>query len=192
MTYIEILKNIELVHTEYGRCWNFKKKPNSSGYPTALHGIKTHNVHRISYMIFIDDTIEKDIEVHHKCRNKLCVNPTHLQALTRAKHNSREIRQKKVSSHCKYGHEMTVENTISWTTKEGWLNRQCRKCKEISNTFKFPGMTQKEKFELYNWKSIKNTSTNPTTSPKGTTFYEYIPVGYERDGHPGLNNRSGR
>jgi hypothetical protein len=61
-------------------------------------------------------------ELHHKCENPACVNPSHLELLTYKEHKARH--PVSLKTHCNRGHEFTPENTI-WTT-DGW--RKCRKC----------------------------------------------------------------
>lgn len=64
--------------------------------------------------------------LHHKCHNKLCVNPAHLEPLSRSDHNREhgsEVTQ------CPNGHPYTDANTY-WRTdrRRGWTTRKCRAC----------------------------------------------------------------
>lgn len=49
-----------------------------------LHG-RSFYVHRLFYMLY-NGPIPKGHIVHHTCETKLCVNPRHLAAITRAEH----------------------------------------------------------------------------------------------------------
>jgi hypothetical protein len=60
---------------------------NSKGYGMAAHG----SAHRQAYATFVGET-PPGSEIHHMCRNKLCVNPDHLDCLTRDEHAALEGR----------------------------------------------------------------------------------------------------
>src|ERR1700677_4141928 len=67
------------------RCWDWTGKRNPYGYGTIYFEGETYSSCRFFWMhIFGRKCLMKD--VHHRCRNKLCIRPDHLQALTHSEH----------------------------------------------------------------------------------------------------------
>lgn len=60
-----------------GTCWLWEGAVNSKGYPAVWLEGKTFLSHRISYLWFVGGIAEGE-QIHHSCRNPLCVNPRHL------------------------------------------------------------------------------------------------------------------
>lgn len=74
-----------------GFCWNWTGNPDKDGYAsTALAG-KRLLVHRIAYTLLVGE-IPKGLTLDHLCRNKLCVNPDHLEPVTGAENVRRHWR----------------------------------------------------------------------------------------------------
>ena len=80
--------------TPIERFWHYTKKTNDCWFYTngidkypriAVGGGKVTQAHRFSYRTFVGP-IPPDHEVHHRCQNKLCVNPVHLVAVTEDQH----------------------------------------------------------------------------------------------------------
>lgn len=97
--------------------------PQRRGYGqwSGLHPtLRNPNAHRVVYELVMGP-VPSTLELHHKCRNKLCVNPAHLELKTKSQHASDHGLEK---THCKNGHEWTPENTR--IRKEGY--RVCRQC----------------------------------------------------------------
>ena len=67
-----------------GDCWLWTGALNSKGYPSF--GFKGRSVsgHRLILGMGID--IPEGHQVHHRCENKRCVNPLHLEALASTDH----------------------------------------------------------------------------------------------------------
>jgi hypothetical protein len=63
----------------YGYVWC---EPTPYGYPQSV------GIHRYAYDLFLGD-IPKDCHVHHRCQNKSCWLPHHLEALTPKQHYDR-------------------------------------------------------------------------------------------------------
>lgn len=62
-------------------CWEWKGRiHNGYGCFTVPCG-NTKWAHRVSYAIF-NGPIQKQMHIDHKCRNRICVNPSHLQQVT--------------------------------------------------------------------------------------------------------------
>jgi hypothetical protein len=72
-------------------CWNWCRAKQSGGYGVLWvpNRRRYELAHRLSYRLFhaLDD-IPKNVVIHHRCENRGCVNPEHLEITTRG-HNCR-------------------------------------------------------------------------------------------------------
>jgi hypothetical protein len=91
--------------------------------------------HRFSYLIN-HGSIENGKVLDHICRNRLCVNTTHLRAVSRRENvteNSLSIQARnKAKTHCCRGHEFNKDNT--YIKANGC--RDCRECSKIRHNRK--------------------------------------------------------
>lgn len=62
-------------------CWLWKDSPRPDGYGQLTFEGNQGKAHRTSYELFVGE-IPEGMEIDHKCRNRICVNPHHLQAVT--------------------------------------------------------------------------------------------------------------
>ena len=63
-------------------CWWWGARWDSgNGYGKVRHHGKCHMAHRIVYALLIDE-VPDDLVLDHKCRNRLCCNPEHLEPVT--------------------------------------------------------------------------------------------------------------
>ena len=97
-------------------CWVWGRSVTSTGYP-QFSALGRHVVgHRWSYEQFVGP-IPDDMLVCHKCDVKRCVNPDHLEVGSPRKNTQdaydRGLMHHWMSrrTHCKNGHEFTVDNT---------------------------------------------------------------------------------
>lgn len=94
----------------YGHCWDIKLK-------------KVRRTHVMAWEK-IYGPVPDDKELDHTCKNRSCAR--HLEVVTHKRNMERGSTA--MRSHCKNGHEFTVENTYVW--KPGnWTARMCRKCR---------------------------------------------------------------
>jgi len=101
------------------------------GYGWLRVGHRAHVAHRLAYEHFVGE-IPEGLTVDHLCRNRLCVNWSHLEPVTRGENVMRGVgfaSENAAKTHCIHGHEYTPENT--YRTREGW--RTCRTCKLAAN-----------------------------------------------------------
>jgi hypothetical protein len=108
-------------------CWTWTSTIcKTTGYGYFYYQRKNLLAHRFSYQLFIG-LIPHGLQLDHLCRNRSCVNPTHLEPVTIKENIRRGISfavQNAVKTHCKNGHEFTIKN--SFIDKFG--NRNCRAC----------------------------------------------------------------
>ncbi|MEO7020906.1 MAG: HNH endonuclease signature motif containing protein [Ktedonobacteraceae bacterium] len=110
--------NERIIKTE-GGCWFWQGKLSTHGYGQFKIDGQVRQVHRWSYEAF-KSPIPEGLILHHRCENRCCVNPDHLEPVT-VKENNAYTNQR-----CRQGHSFTTENTI--VTKTGV--RICRFCHE--------------------------------------------------------------
>lgn len=116
---------------QLGQCWLWLGWDNGKGYGKFDFGNKKIYAHRFSYQISIGE-IPQGLVLDHLCRNRICVNPNHLEPKTNKQNllatgskirNNGKLQREK--THCLMGHEFNEENTYLTKTKQ----RHCRKCR---------------------------------------------------------------
>jgi HNH endonuclease len=110
-------------------CWPWHGATSASGYGNAKWDGRLQRAHRVAYIAYIAP-IAEGADVHHLCRNKLCVNPAHLRSILKSEHGRLHGRERgRCITHCKRGHEFTPENTYVYRNKNtGNVKRSCRIC----------------------------------------------------------------
>lgn len=107
-----------------GECWKWRTRTERSEYGSfRLHG-KSQLAHRVAYRDF-GRKIPEGFQIDHLCRNKRCVNPAHLEAVTQTENGRRGINGAKTA--CPSGHEYSDENA-TYQIRRGKRVRYCAIC----------------------------------------------------------------
>lgn len=107
-------------------CWLWQAATYPNGYGQFWNGKRGQLAHRFAYETMVGP-IPEGLDLDHLCRVRACVNPAHLEPVTRrenllrgetlpARHAARD--------ECRKGHAYTPENTRTYPGR----GRQCRAC----------------------------------------------------------------
>ena len=121
-----------------GGCWLWAG-PNDGGRGygrfMAREQLGERQAHRAAYALFCEP-IPHGLEIDHLCSVPACVNPAHLEPVTRQENMRRAPKtglalgglangaRQRAKTHCPQGHEYAVTASI---TPQGW--RSCKRCK---------------------------------------------------------------
>lgn len=110
-------------------CWNWLGAT-VDGYGILTYKNKTKKAHRVAYELKFG--IEPKYTIDHLCRNRLCVNPKHLEDITRGENTLRgeSFSAKNARrTHCNHGHLFDEVNTV--IDKRGY--RACKICRRLNS-----------------------------------------------------------
>ena len=103
-------------------CWPWAGRVSRLGYGVYSHN-RTSNwgAHRASYTVYVG-AIPDGLVIDHLCRNRACVNPRHLEAVTPAENT----RRGSTKAHCIRGHALSGDNLRTGSNGQ----RICRACRK--------------------------------------------------------------
>lgn len=119
---------------ESTNCWEWIGAMRADGYGMAwvIEQKKQLRAHRVVYELLVHKIDGKKV-IDHLCRNKRCVNPSHLEEVTSKENTLRGVStvvSKNKQTHCVHGHELSGTNLYIHKQRG---TRHCRQCsKELS------------------------------------------------------------
>ena len=111
-------------------CWRWVGPMGKFGYGYFTADGRRTVAHRFGYEALVDP-VPVELDLDHLCRRRECVNPAHLEPVTRQENIRRgesHAGQNARKTHCKYGHPFDEENTRF--NRNG--SRTCKACAHLN------------------------------------------------------------
>jgi hypothetical protein len=119
-----------VIGTEFTQCWQWAGSKDRHGYGRIWVSGHETGAHRFAYEALIV-AVPDGLDLDHLCRNRSCVNPWHMEPVTRRENvmrgNSIQSRNAR-KTHCPRGHPYDEENTKITGRPGRNLGRECRIC----------------------------------------------------------------
>lgn len=122
-------------------CWLWTAKKHRTGY--GLFSVRKHwlQAHRWAYERFVGP-IPSGFDLDHLCRKRACVNPAHVEPVTRQVNLLRGDTipaRHAAKTHCPQGHDYTPENTYNYRGQRHCV--ACRRAHDVARKLRRRGST---------------------------------------------------
>lgn len=126
-----------------GGCWLWTGRVNDKGYgEVSCDTAWRHKIlmaHRVVYNL-MGHCIPPGYTLDHrkeKCAFRHCVNPAHLEPVTKGENSRRGFSTNKLKTHCPRGHEYKA-GAIYWQKRKNTQpSRVCRECKKLRPSYPY-------------------------------------------------------
>lgn len=121
-----IIRFLKKIRVSSSGCWEWQAGKDKAGYGRFCIGKRQIYLHRFIYEYY-HGQICPDLTIDHLCRNRSCVNPLHLEQVTKKENILRGIgitAQESQQTHCKREHPLSGDNL--YIDKRG--SRICKSC----------------------------------------------------------------
>ncbi len=127
----------KVTRVPFSSCWYWTGAMDGSGYGhlQVRSAKRMVGAHRASYEATIGP-IPAGHDIDHLCRTRCCVNPAHLEPVTRKENLERAgiieainaiARRRGAQTHCKRGHPLSGDNLYLYPSGGGRVCRACRR-----------------------------------------------------------------
>lgn len=133
-----LLRLLEKFKIADSGCWEWVGVRHKFGYGQLWDGRRLGCAHRIAYELFVGP-IPAGLQIDHLCRNRCCINPAHLEAVTPMENFKRGFSPTAIvcrTGICVKGHPLDDRNTY---TNPNTGKRYCRTCKRNRPRWIGPG-----------------------------------------------------
>ncbi len=123
---VDIEERFNALHEKTDGCWKWIGSTNGRGYGQMSVRNRPKAAHRVSYELH-KGPIGKGYQIDHLCRNRGCVNPEHLEAVSQRDNVLRGVGSGAINAkktHCAKGHPYSGDNLIKTLSGQ----RKCRTC----------------------------------------------------------------
>lgn len=115
-------------------CWEWQGQVVPAGYGRVqVGGRKSQWAHRVAYELVVGP-IPKGLQIDHLCRNRRCVNPSHMEPVTPRENTMRGVSFAAINAkktHCRRGHEFVAGSYRIVKNSKG-RERACKECGRIN------------------------------------------------------------
>ena len=120
---------MQRIEEDSAGCWNWVGHKNIDGYGIISIKDRPKYAHRIAYEEFVGP-VDDGKFIDHICRNRICVNPEHMESVTSRENTLRGVgitAMNAKKTHCPSGHEYSKKNTRRYGNE-----RYCKECVRVN------------------------------------------------------------
>lgn len=108
-------------------CWTWTGPTTPKGYGQLWWRGRNEYAHRVAIALDRGSLPPSGTHTDHRCRNRSCVNPAHLEVVDPATNLARGRNARREQTHCQAGHRFDSLNT-RYRLRNGRIQRECRRC----------------------------------------------------------------